>query len=155
MPEEPADDVYMTPEARRRYHLTTEYQHGTVGKVSLSVESPSTRVVGVTSVRREAGRLRRLLKRQVGIQLPKSDSPITFRLPLEDQGALSGLCVMDNWTLAEELRRAVHEYIHNRRTSPTFKEELANARARQDQALGALEGDANTALDRTSAPADA
>ncbi len=67
-----------------------------------------------------------------------SDRPVTVRLPEDHVNSMMGLCVIDNKTLADELRQAVAEYIFNRRSSSTFDAEVAEAKARQDRALDAL-----------------
>ncbi len=71
-----------------------------------------------------------------------SDKAVTVRLPESVLTHLMGLCVLDDGTLAEQLRRATTEYVDRRRASPSFRDEVAKARKRQTAALDALEPDA-------------
>ena len=67
------------------------------------------------------------------------DKPVTVRLSEERLKLLTGLCMLDDSNLAEQLRRAVDEYLLRRRSSPEFPEQLAAARRRHTEALAALE----------------
>lgn len=139
----------MSSESEVPENLTTNVGDGRVAPVSLT-EAAEASLPGASSFRRRPGRARRHLSRQAGLKLPKSDNPVTVRLPSADLAALSGLCVMDNSTLADELRRAVSEYISNRKSSPRFPDELVAARARQNQALEALASGEATGIGETS-----
>jgi hypothetical protein len=50
------------------------------------------------------------------------------------------LSILDGDTLAQQIRRAASSYVDQRKSAPNFEEEVAAAKARQDDTLSALIG---------------
>jgi hypothetical protein len=65
------------------------------------------------------------------------DKPVTVRLSDDVLRLLDGLCIIDDTSLAEQLRTAVVSYLETRRKSPEIRNQLAEARLRQLEALDA------------------
>jgi hypothetical protein len=77
-------------------------------------------------------------RRDSTTKIPGGDKPVTVRLSEEQLQLLSGLCIVDDTTLAEQLRAAVVAYIDGRRRSPDLLPQVAEAKQRQLAALEAL-----------------
>lgn len=67
-----------------------------------------------------------------------TDKPVTVRLAQSQLRELMGLSIVDNSNLAEQIRRAVEEYVTHRLEAPDLQAQVASAKARQSSVLEAL-----------------
>lgn len=67
-----------------------------------------------------------------------SDRPITVRIPEHLLDHLTGLTIVDGISLADVIRGGLEHYVDERRSAPTFQEEVALAGKRQQDQLAAL-----------------
>jgi hypothetical protein len=62
--------------------------------------------------------------------------PVTVKLPNESLAGIEEIDLVDGpITLSHHVGKAIHEYIMARKSAPTFPEELADARFRQQVAV--------------------
>lgn len=66
------------------------------------------------------------------------DKPVTVRLPQDLLKDLMALSIIDDTTLADQIRKAVQEYSTSRRNSPDLQNQIAAARAKQSDILSTL-----------------
>jgi hypothetical protein len=66
------------------------------------------------------------------------DKPVTVRFPHSALRELMGLSVVDDTNLADQIRKAVLQYIQQRLSDPALQEQVAAARERQTSVLAAL-----------------
>jgi hypothetical protein len=67
-----------------------------------------------------------------------TDKPVTVRLPQSQLRELMGLSVLDGGNLAEQLRRAVSEYVVRRIEDPDLAQKVEEARNRHTSVLEVL-----------------
>lgn len=67
-----------------------------------------------------------------------NDKPVTVRLPQDLLKDLMALSIVDDTTLAEQIRVAVRQYSTARRHSPELKDQIAAARAKQGDIFSSL-----------------
>ena len=67
-----------------------------------------------------------------------SDRPVTVRLPETVIRDLMGLTVLDESTLADQIRKATTCYVDMRLSAPDLTEQVRNAKARQNDTLRSL-----------------
>lgn len=67
-----------------------------------------------------------------------SDKPITVRIPEQLLDHLTGLTIVDGRSLADVVRGGLEQYVAQRRSAPTFQEEVDRAARRQQDQLAAL-----------------
>lgn len=69
---------------------------------------------------------------------PSNGQPVTVRMPPSLVRDLKGLTILDNATLADEIRLAASEYVERRKASPHLQEEIAQAKQRRMDTLSDL-----------------
>jgi 2,4-dienoyl-CoA reductase-like NADH-dependent reductase (Old Yellow Enzyme family) len=79
------------------------------------------------------------LRDSQGEQVKLADRPVTVRLSDQQLFELGGLQIIDQETLAGELRRAAEDYVEMRISSPDFPEQVEAAKERQLAALAIFE----------------
>ncbi len=67
-----------------------------------------------------------------------TDKPVTVRLPQDLLKDLMALSIVDDTTLADQIRKAVQAYSTARRNSPELQGEIAAARAKQSDIFSTL-----------------
>jgi hypothetical protein len=70
--------------------------------------------------------------------MPTKDKPVTIRIAEDKLRDLMALSVVDNGNLADQVRRAVDEYVTSRVSSPSFNEQVRAAHERQTSVLESL-----------------
>lgn len=79
----------------------------------------------------------------VGPSRPERDSDteksVTFRLDTNTVDYFTGLALLDDWTLADELRAAIDAYVLERRQDPELVEQITEAGAEQAELLARLQ----------------
>lgn len=69
---------------------------------------------------------------------PSNGQPVTVRMPASLVRDLKGLAILDDATLADEIRRAASEYVERRKASPELQEQITQAKQRRMDTLSDL-----------------
>lgn len=68
-----------------------------------------------------------------------TEKPVTFRLDTSTVDYFTGLALLDDWTLADELRAAIDAYVIERRKDPELVQQITDAGAEQAELLARLQ----------------
>lgn len=66
------------------------------------------------------------------------DKPVTVRLPEPEIRVLMALSIVDDTSLADQIRRAVSDYVRMRKESDTLEKEIEDARQKQADVFAPL-----------------